>query len=91
MNIAPNDKVVCVDDKPRKLGTVLGLRCGQVYCVRSVVQSPVTGRWGVHVVGITADIVPFWNIERAFYADRFRKVEDVGHPAVADVREVITA
>jgi len=91
MNFNVSDKVVCVDDKPRKAGTTLGLQCGHVYCVRAVFQSPVSGRWGLRVVGIVAPTHPFWNIEYAFYADRFRKVEDVGHPAVADVSEAVTA
>ncbi len=91
MNFQPNDKVVCVDAKPRKNRPVCGLQCGQVYCVRSVMQSPVSGKWGIRLVGITLEVVPFWNIEQAFAAERFRKVEDVGHPLILEREIILTA
>lgn len=86
MSFKPNDKVVCVDAKRRAssdLHRVHGwVQEGCVYCVRSVVQSPFTGKWGVRVVGISADVSPLLNLEYAFYADRFRIISEVGHPEV---------
>lgn len=76
----PNDKVVCVNDSP---GAVTGERLlekDKVYVTERTVSPPIYEGYGVFIVGVP----------RAWRANRFRLVSEVGHPPVA-IEQPVTA
>lgn len=68
-----NDKVVCVDDSGQDANGDC-VRKGVVYVVREV-DDPLPGVFGVKLIGLSGGLGRYG--ERLFYADRFRKLDDI--------------
>lgn len=73
----PGDKVVCVDDEMQEeIFVIYRVSKGRVYCVESIL-----------IVGRTVGVVISGKCV-LWHSPRFRKVCEVGHPAIAISEEV---
>lgn len=85
MNFQVGDKVVCVEDYMPHGCSLPALVNGLVYCVDELMFYP----WdkpndapGVIVSGTPVVIHPRTGLRISYRSSRFRKVSEVGHPAI---------